>query len=211
MSECHNIRGAWQHSDVCIGWFPFVAITNCNVVTNPHDPTTVLKELRPGSGVGWQSARNPTASPTPPMRRPRDGYAWVYTRAGTITGWVKADALAADPGAASKPPLLGPGGYDFEVGRARDDGWVGPLPKKPSGCGKVSLSKPLMRVSVRDTYLRYSPRGTSYHYLHRGDLVRLLIVNGPHGFAFGEVVDADGLAFPGVRGWLLHESLTRVE
>jgi hypothetical protein len=53
-------------------------------------------------------------------------------------------------------------------------------------------------------HLRYSPRGTSFHYLHRGDDVRVLLEHAGE-FSFVEVVDAaaDGSARKGARGWVM--------
>ena len=71
-------------------------------------------------------------------------------------------------------PLDGPGNYDFEVGKTL------PRLKKPNSCGKLSLFRPTRRVTATDVYLRYSGRGTAFHYLHHeGDIVRKLISNGP--------------------------------
>jgi hypothetical protein len=166
--------------------------------------------LAPGAGIGVQSARNPKRSPNPPQRQSVIGvdgarWVWCYSRAGSQTGWVRFDDIeyARD---LSKPPLSGPARLDFEVGRTH------PKAKKPSGCGKPSPTKPLRRVKSVDTYLRYSPRGTAFHHLHEGDLVRLLLVNGPQGFAFCEVrkVGCNATAKVGSRGWILQNSLESV-
>lgn len=216
MSECHGIKRAYQHPDVCIGWYPMRTTEPTVIMTDPVNGT-VIKELIQHAGVGRQSVRNPAALPEPEPRLAVSGpngkrYLWCYSRAGSYTGWIDAALLEKDPDAASKSVLLGPGGFDFEVGRPRDNGWVGPLPKRASGCGEVSKTQPLRRVKARDTYLRYSPRGTAFHYLHKGDVIKLLIVDGPHGFGFGEIVSvAEGsLLKVGTRGWVTQISLEPV-
>lgn len=207
MTLCHNLPGAYQHPDVRIGWAPYVCVDHTEIMTNPIWGK-VRKIVPRGGGVAYQSARNPTGSKTPPLREPRiiDGikYVWVYSRAGCIQGWVRRDQIQPDPDSLLKPALLGPAGYDFEIGR------TDPLPKKPSGCGRLSTTKPIKTVSVTDTYLRYSPRGTAFHFLHKGDKIQLFIVDGPHGFAFGEVVEVKpgSAARVGSKGWILHESLS---
>jgi hypothetical protein len=208
MSECHGFAKAYQHPDVRIGWAPYVAVTETEIRSNPGGGT-LLKSLIKGGGVGYQSVRNPTGSLNPELRLPvhvyGEEYAWVYSRAGTITGWIRLADIAPDPNAGSKSPLRGPGGFDFEIGNPLTP----PLPKRPSGCGSISKTKPLRRVASRETYLRYSPRGTAYHYLHKDDIVRLLLVDGPHGFGFCEVVEArQGSPLrPGTRGWIQQMSL----
>lgn len=210
MAECYGIKGAFQHPDVRIGWAPFVSLVETEVRTNPGGGH-LLKSLIKGGGVAYQSVRNPNGSSNPALRPTvtveGEEYAWVYTRAGDVTGWIRRDDIARDPNSASKPPLSGPGGLDFEIGRTT------PLPKRPSGCGRVSKTKPLRRVAARETYLRYSPRGTAFHYLHRDDVVRLLLVDGAHGFGFGEVISRapNSAVKVGSRGWMMQESLEPVE
>jgi hypothetical protein len=81
--------------------------------------------------------------------------------------------------------------------------------KPPSGCGKLSVNRPIKAVDARDAHIRYSPHGTSFHYLHRGDHIKVLIVNAPQGFHLVEVLqtDPDGSAHTGTRGWILAEAL----
>jgi hypothetical protein len=204
--SCHGIRAAYQHNEVNIGWFSFRAIRRTLVRTKPG-AGNVIDFLDQGRYCGRQSVRNPHRKSDPAMRlsqRGADGqfHCWVYTRKETATGWVAVRDLDqfADP---DKRPLTGPAGLDFEVGRGT------PALKEPSGCGKVSGERPIKRVQARETYLRYSPRGTAFHYLHRGDLVKLLIVDGPQGFCFVEVVQSsrDGGVPREARGWVLAESL----
>jgi len=168
---------------------------------------TLIKSVPKGGGLGYQSVRNPTGDPNPPLRLPVtiDGikYAWVYSRAGDRTGWIKYDDIEPDTNSLSKPALDGPGGYDFEVGRTP------PLEKKPNSCGKISLTRPTRTITSRDTYLRYSPRGTAFHYLHKGDIVKVLLVNAEKdSFAFVEVLEAGSGSpvKPGYRGWILQNA-----
>lgn len=208
--ECYGLKGAYQHPDVRIGWAPYVTTQDTEIRSDP-DGGTLLKSLIKGSGVAWQSVRNPSGSPTPPLRMPihRNGYTyvWVYSRAGTHTGWIRYDHIKEDSDSIFKPPLLGPGGFDFEIGRTL------PLPKKPSSCGRVSHSRPKRKVKARETYLRYSERGTAFHYLHRGDIVQLLLVDAAHGFAFCEVLvvyNPNSGARIGTRGWIQQEALEAI-
>lgn len=206
---CHNLLGAFQHPEVVIGWYRCVAIHDTEVRSAPGAVGHVLKNVRAGATLGRQSVRNPKSSPTP-ARRPCvrvDGklWAWCYTHAGSVTGWVNIADLEEEIDQ-TKPPLRGPGGYDFEVGRSL------PLPKKKNGCGDLSKTKPIRTIASLTVYLRYSGRGTAFHYLHRGDKVRVLIVNAPAGYCFVEVIEvAPGSgARPGSRGWLTHDSLKEV-
>lgn len=210
--ECYGIKRAFQHKDVRIGWAPFVAVRDTQIRSNPG-AGTLLKNLPKNGGLGYQSVRNPTGDPNPPLRLPvtvkGEKYAWVYSRAEDKTGWVKLADIAPDPNAASKPALDGPGGYDFEIGRTP------PLEKKSNSCGKISLTRPYRKVAARDTYLRYSPRGTAFHYLHKDDLVKLILVNAEKNtFAFCEVVSIrdweNSPVRPGYRGWIFQNALTPV-
>ena len=205
---CHGIKGAFQHPDVRIGWYPFRANRVLEVRTKPNGGQ-LIKTVPKYGGLALQSTRNPESEPLDPRQRipilMPDGeiYSWVYTRTGTLQGWVNKAMIEVDPDAANKTPLLGPAKRDFEVGRTL------PLPKMKSGCGNVSKTQPLRRVKVRETYLRYSPRGTAFHYLHEDDIVRLLIVDGGHGFGFCEVISltTGSAAKIGSRGWIQHVSL----
>jgi hypothetical protein len=199
---CYGINKAYQHPEVCIGWYPFVTTSETEIRTAPNGGH-LLKAMIKGGGVGVQSVRNPRAEATPPPRPAVNGWLWCYARSTGDTGWIRADDVVADPDADTKPALRGPGLWDFEVGRPAPDGRVGPRPKKPNGCGYLSAMTPLRRVAARTVALRYSGRGTAFHYLHEGDLVRLLIVNAPAGYAFCEVVETkNGVPYKGARGWL---------
>ena len=63
------------------------------------------------------------------------------------------------------------------------------------------------RVRAREVYLRWSPRGTAFRYLVRGDEVRRLCrwESGAHDYTGIEVITADWAATH-VRGWVLTSS-----
>lgn len=206
---CHNVDRAFQHCDVNVGWRPMLT-TQATPVRSKPGAGIILDTCRAAEGVALQSVRNPRAIDNP-ARRPSikgsDGhrYVWGYKRAGAKTGWMRADHVGPDPGFAGKPFADGPASEDFEIGRQHC------TRASRSGCGKKSLTKPVMVVTAEKVHYRYSPRGTSVHYLHSGDTVRVLLVNGPHGFHFAEVITAahDGSARKGMRGWITANSLTR--
>lgn len=207
--SCHAIAGAFQHPEVNIGWRRGKALVDTDIRTKPG-AGLVLHRLDAGDGCGIQSVRNPDRRADPVTRPPVTGaggqeYVWVYARAGGRTGWVRrADVQQLAPGG-DGPPLGGPTPQhlDFEVGVTT------PKHKRPSSCGRESADQPKMTVRAADLHLRYSPRGTSFHYLHAGDEVQVLLVDAA-GFSFVKVVDAapDGSAKPGSRGWVLAEFLT---
>lgn len=205
---CHGVEGAFQHPEVNIGWRLGVARRSTEIRTKPGRGELVGR-LDGGDGCGIQTVRNPDRKAEPETRPSVDGrdgeqYIWVYARAGSKTGWVRKDDIERLPVDRDKPPLRGPAGLDFEVGRTR------PRKKRPSGCGHVSNNQPTKTVNAADAHLRYSPRGTSFHYLHRGDRVQVLLADEGQGFHFVEITDtdADGSARTGGRGWILAEALS---
>lgn len=209
---CHGLSGCFQHAEVNIGWYPFRATRETEVRTLPGGGI-ILKLLVAAEGIGVQSARNPDRHDKPPMRESVIGvdgakWVWCYSRYLSKTGWVRFADIEYHSDAA-KHPLGGPAGIDFEVGRTV------PRSKSVSGCGdKTHLhGDDLIRVvDAREVYLRYSPRGTAFHYLHRGDRVKLCLVNGPHGFVC-VTVDKTVLPFstakPGSSGWTSQSALKR--
>lgn len=200
---CFGIEKAYQHPDVRIGWYPFVSVRETEIRTHPNGGY-LLKRLIKGGGIGVQSVRNPVGI-NPPRRLPVEGWVWCYSRADGTTGWINEEDITVDPLSHEKPALRGPGGFDFEVGRTQ------PLPKKPNGCGRPSKTKPYRCVSAKTASLRYSGRGTAFHYLHKNDKVKLLIVDAPAGHALAEVKAlADGRTVPrvGSRGWISQSTLS---
>lgn len=205
--SCHGVKGAHQHPDVNIGWRLGAARRATEIRTKPGRGE-VVGRLDAGDGCGIQTVRNPARRAKPATRPPVKGadgnmYIWIYARDGSDTGWVREGDIARMPANPDRPPLRGPAGLDFEVGRTL------PRPKRPSGCGKVSARKPTKTVDAREAHLRYSPRGTSFHYLHRGDRVKVLLANAAQGFHCVQVVktDGDNSAREGARGWILAEEL----
>ena len=202
---CYGVDRAFQHPDVRIGWYPMRTIEETELRTYPGSLGSLLRPVPKYGGVGRQSTRNPQDQPLNPHPRPEvNGWVWCYVRATGHTGWLPAASLEVDAGGADRPPLRGPGGYDFEVGRTE------PMLKKPNGCGSLSKFQPHRMVKARTATLRYSARGTAFHYLHAMDKVKLLIVNAPGGYALAEVTAlANGRQFPvvGTRGWIAHDAL----
>jgi hypothetical protein len=207
--SCHGTKGAFQHHEVNIGWRRGAAERGTDIRTKPG-AGVILRHLDAGDGCGIQSVRNPERKAIPATRPPVQGagghaYIWVYARDRGKTGWVRKDdivRLPPDP----HNPLGGPtpDHLDFEVGLTKPH-----VKNGHSSCGHPSAQQPRRTVSARELHLRYSPRGTSFHYLHLGDEVQVLLANASD-FAFVEVLDAapDGSAKPGARGWVLAESLS---
>ena len=207
---CFDVPDAFGHREVNIGWFPFRAKRDTEIRTIPG-AGNLIAPAPAGKGLGVQSVRNPDRKDIIPRRKAEpaaDGRPWVwcYRRQGAKTGWINFDDIEPDADK-SKPPLTGPARLDFEVGR------TSPGPHSASGCGRDVRGRPRAErvrvVKAQDVYLRYSPRGTAKHYLHDGEEVLLLLVDGPHGFAFAEVLaSSDGNpAKPRTRGWILAAAL----
>lgn len=211
---CHDIPGAFRHGDVNIAWYPMQAIADCEIRSLPGAGAgELIHTLAKGRTCGRQSVRNPDFKLKPSRRaavkRSGESYVWVYARQDSHTGWAPLAALQELPLGVSTHPLKGPAGEDFEAGNPRDMGSPGHGP----GCGKRSLTKPSRRVAKPKVHLRYSARGTSKHYLHDGDHVRVLIANATAGFHFVTVVStsAPGATVGrGVTGWVHAEALERV-
>ena len=203
------MTGAFQHNEVRIGWRLGEAKAETRIRTKPG-AGEVLDVLEPGRHCGIQSVRNPDGKPDPVTRPSVTGanghkYIWVYARQGGKTGWVRSDHIErTGPSQPPTRPLGGPtpDGHDFEVGRTE------PKEKPQSACGRRSASTPTRTVDAQEMHLRYSPRGTSFHYLHKGDKVKVLLENAGE-FSFVEVIDAapDGSAKRGTRGWVMREFL----
>ena len=136
--SCHRIDGAFQSNEVNIGWRLGQARLLTEIRTKPGGGELV-GHLDTTDGCGIQTVRNPVRLPAPPTRPPlhgadHDTHIWVYARNGSDTGWVREQDIAHEPVNLAKPPLRGPAGRDFEVGRTL------PAMKPPSGCGKLSVT-----------------------------------------------------------------------
>jgi hypothetical protein len=208
--SCHGQQGAFQHHEVNIGWRLGAARTATEVRTKPG-AGVVLHRMDAGDGCGIQSVRNPDRRANPATRPSVPGagddrYIWVYARDGGITGWARSKDIRREPPGDPQHPLGGPTGlhHDFEIGLTKPK-----IKKGQSACGHPSAHTPQMTVVAEEMHLRYSPRGTSFHYLHRGDEVRALLVDASE-FSFVEVVRAaaDGSAKHGSRGWVMAQFLS---
>lgn len=210
---CHGVDGAFRHGDVNIGWYPMRAIAPCEIRSQPGPGAgELVGTMGIGNTCGRQSVRNPHFKPNPPRRRSvkrgGEAYVWVYSRKGSKTGWAPVSALIETPlGDGSRPPLNGPAREDFEVGHPAGMGTRGRGP----GCGKLSQNRPIRRVKAQTVHLRFSARGTSKHYLHHGDRVKVLIADATAGFHFVQIVSLTNeqvaSARRGMRGWIHSQAL----
>jgi hypothetical protein len=207
--SCHGQRGAFQHHEVNIGWRLGEARTATEIRTKPG-AGVVLHRMDAGDGCGIQSVRNPERKARPATRPSVLGaggerYIWVYARDRGRTGWVRSQDILRRPPGNPAHPLGGPTPQhlDFEIGLTKPK-----IKKGRSACGRVSAQTPRRTVIAEEMHLRYSPRGTSFHYVHRGDELRVLLEHAGE-FSFVEVVDAapDGSARAGARGWVMTEFL----
>jgi hypothetical protein len=203
--DCFDIDKAYQNHQVNIGWRLGKAVcpTSTAIRTLPGAGVRV-GTLKAGAGCGLQSVRNPHRSPHPDPRgveHDADGvaYVWIYARRNSKTGWVRQQDIAQLPPGSPDQPLIGPAGADFEIGNGH------PAHKRKSGCGRRSKRRPIKTITRPYTYLRYSAHGTAFHYLHRGDKVKVLIINDHLGSEFVEVVGLAGGATVGIgaRGWII--------
>lgn len=191
---CHGYDGLFGAHETQIMFYRYRTTRPTKILSLPGGGLE-LEPVAAGKTIGRYSVRNPRCSDFPAMRPAVNGWWFGYCDQTGRQGWfLDTDLARLAPGEGSAT-LNGPAGEDAEVGvdRCRR--------KRPSGCGKVSVSKPLRVVRAETLHIRYSPRGTSVHYLHRGDTVRLLVVNGPHSQAGVEVVQAQGPR-KGFRGWV---------
>jgi len=158
----------------------------------------------PGLHFGRQSVRNPDCSDHPPLRRAENGFVWGYVLppGHKKSGWLALDAL--EQHLAAERIACGPAGSDFD---RRDPALCSghcdgrPLTGVASAGGRTT-------VGAREVYLRWSPRGTAFRYLVRGDEVRRMCrwESGAHDYTGVDVVNARWSPV-GVRGWVLTSSL----
>jgi hypothetical protein len=160
--------------------------------------------MRAETHVGRQSTRNPACSDRPPLRPALGGWVWVYGLPPNSrkSGWVALADLEPDPD--HPESACGPAEVDFD---RRD----------PSLCSPHCDGRPLQRVEpaagvsvvrAREVYLRYSPQGTAFRYLQRGEAVRALCRwrSGRLDYTGVEVRTARW-APRGTRGWVASSAL----
>ncbi|HVW18038.1 MAG TPA: hypothetical protein VHB30_07295 [Solirubrobacteraceae bacterium] len=196
---CFGIDGCFRGDEVNIGYRPYrtVAPTSIRTGTGPAYPIVV--SLEAGQGLGRQTARNPDHDDLPPDRPSRAGddgreWIWVYARRHGGSGWIPladAEPTPSPPGR----PCRGPAGFDFEPGAMPSKHG----PHTTCGSRSVGPARWRRRRVAQDVYLRWSPDGTAFDYLHAGDSVRLEC-SGPRGFAGVTVLGARALP-PGAGGW----------
>ena len=205
---CHGIDGCFRGDEVNIGYRPYRATVATAIRTGPAPRYDIVVALDAGQGLGRQTVRNPGHDDLPPDRpaqRGEDGreWIWVYARKHGGSGWIPLEDTAP---ATSPPgrPCRGPAGFDFEPG-------IMPSKHGPhTSCGSRAIGSARWRrrrCAAASVYLRWSPDGTAFDYLHAGDIVELRC-SGPRGFAGVTVVSAQTVA-PGTSGWLDAGALAR--
>jgi hypothetical protein len=200
---CFGVDGLYSGDEVNIGYRPLRVVRPTAIRVAPGPTAAVVVALRAGQGLGRQTVRNPDHLDEPPERPPARGadgrdWIWVYGRAHGGSGWIPLEdcELAASP---PGRPCRGPAGFDFEPG-------VMPSKRGPhTTCGARAVVPRAWRrrtVAVDCVYLRYSPDGTAWDYLCRGEEVEI-VCHGPRGFA-GVIVPARRAA-----GWVDGAALAR--
>ena len=203
---CHSIDGLFRGDEVNIGYRPHRAVRPTAIRTGAGPDFGPVVELRAGQGVGRQTERNPDHLDEPPDRAPRPGadgrpWVWVYARRQGGSGWIPLDDIERTESPPGRP-CRGPAGFDFEPG-------VMPSKHGPhTTCGTRAFGSAghrLRIVAAEAPYLRWSPDGTAWDRLHRGDEVELL-VHGPRSFVGVRVVASRSVA-DGMAGWIEESGL----
>ena len=206
--SCHGIDGCFRGDEVNIGYRPYRTIRDTALRSGPGAEFAVVVALDAGQGLGRQTVRNPDHLDLPPDRPAATGtdgrpWIWVYARRHGGSGWIP---LADTEPTTSPPgrPCRGPAGFDFEPG-------VMPSKHGPhTTCGSRAVGPAKWRrrrIGVPSAYLRWSPDGTAWNYLHSGDAVEVRC-HGPRAFA-GVTVIASRTVDPGESGWIEESALTR--
>ncbi|HET6508010.1 MAG TPA: hypothetical protein VFG42_14565 [Baekduia sp.] len=203
---CHHIDGCFRGDEVNIGYRPYRTTTATAIRTGRSPDRAVVVALDPGQGLGRQTVRNPGHDDLPADREPEAGadgraWIWVYARRHGGSGWIPLEDVEPTESPPGRP-CRGPAGFDFEPGL---------MPSKHgphTTCGNRAHGPTSWRRRgvVGDAYLRWSPDGTAFDYLHAGDLVAIRGW-GPRAFACVTVIAADELA-PGTGGWVDRAALT---
>jgi hypothetical protein len=197
---CHEIDGCFRGDEVNIGYRPYRTVTATALRTGRGPGYTTIVALEPGQGLGRQTVRNPDHDDLPPDRPPESGddgqsWIWVYARRHGGSGWIPlsdTEPTTSPPGR----PCRGPAGFDFEPG-------IMPSKHGPhTSCGPRALGPARWRRRrvTDEVYLRWSPDGTAFDYLHSDDTVQFEC-SGPRGFAGITVLDAQALP-TGTGGWV---------
>jgi hypothetical protein len=204
---CHGIDGCFRGDEVNIGYRPYRTVVPTAIRTGPAPEYATVVALDAGQGLGRQTARNPDHDDLPPDRVPVTGtdgraWIWVYARKHGGSGWIPLDdtePTTSPPGR----PCRGPAGFDYEPGLMASK--HGPH----TSCGAIAVgpARWQRRSVVRDVYLRWSPDGTAFDYLHPGDVVQRRC-SGPRGFAGVSVVHARALVGE-TGGWVDARALGR--
>jgi hypothetical protein len=206
--SCHGIDGLFRGDEVNIGYRPYRTVRDTAIRTGPGSDFEIVVGLHPGQGLGRQTVRNPDHLDLPPDRPPRTGddgqpWIWVYARRHGGSGWIPlsdTEPTTSPPGR----PCRGPAGFDFEPG-------VMPSKRGPrTSCGTRALGPAHWRrrvVADAAPYRRWSPDGTAWDRLHRGDVVELLC-HGPRAFA-GVRILASRTVEAGAAGWIEEAALRR--
>jgi hypothetical protein len=196
--------------EVDVAYEPWRAagLARMRVGPSPTAPVVLARDeeviVEPGLHFGRQSTRNPRCVDHPALRAAVDGFAWGYVLppGHRKSGWIPLDVLERDLGF---PGLAcGPARADFD---RRD----------PTSCRGHCDGRPLLGVELvggdavvaaREVYLRYSPRGTAYRYLVRGDRVLRLCRwrSGNHDYT-GIDVRAARWSQRSSRGWVITSAL----
>ncbi|HEY6758523.1 MAG TPA: hypothetical protein VI318_03500 [Baekduia sp.] len=206
--SCHGVDGLFHGDEVNIGYRPYRAQFPTAIRTGRGPEYATVVVLRAGQGLGRQTVRNPDHQDYPPNRPAEVGedgrpWIWVYARSHGGSGWVPLDDVAATTSPPGRP-CRGPAGFDFEPG-------LMPSKRGPrTACGPANHlpARWRRRVVDQDVYLRWSPDGTAFDYLHQDDVVELRC-GGPRAYAGVTVVDARA-ARAGVSGWVDLAALERV-
>lgn len=195
---------------VDVAYEPWAVTTDTPLRIGPDDSAApVLRSgvevvLAEGGHFGRQSFRNPNCLDRPRLRAAVNGWVWGYgiRPNSQKSGWARLEDL--EPDLDFRGAACGPAGADFDrrdtsLCRGRCDGRPLEDVRRVSG--------PAVIVS-REVYLRWSPRGTAFRYLVRGDRVRRLCRwrFGRQDYIGVEVVTAPWVP-AGVRGWVITPSL----
>lgn len=202
MTALGGYTGCWALNEVEVCYAPYKTNKDTFIRYGPSSsaPKTPLGAVAKGAGLGRQSTRNPDCVGSPPLRPTENGFAWVYSRGGSGSGWIAVADIDADPSAS---PPCGPAGQDFPCGQPG-------YSECPKNCG--GLDSPVVAasgnaaISAQDVALRYGPQSTQYRWLVQGDIVTRLCYATGSGYYCVQVVSS-AYAPTGARGWVPSNAL----